>query len=546
MLSRIKTLSTNQFTFLLALFYVCVFNIPLFGIVKEGIEKQADVNYIFIATIPLFLVFALSFIFSIFSVKYITKGFFITLTLLSSSVFFAALQYGVVFDYGMIENTVQTNTGEALTYLNFSSVVNFIATGLLPALLIYKVNIDYKPLVKELLHKILFMVAMLVGIAVIGFFFYQNYVSFGRNNDQMKRYIVPTYAVGSMIKYVNINYFQTPLVYLQQGLDAKNVTVDSNGKPNLVVLVVGETARAKNYQYYGYAKATNAHTSQYDMVAFQNTTSCGTATAVSLPCMFSSMTREEYEPRRARAQDTLIDVLDHGGINLLWLDNDSGCKGVCDRVKHINIDLNSDPQLCDGHYCYDQVLLNELDKALATPVEHDTMIVLHIIGSHGPTYYLRYPDEHRKFTPDCQRSDIQNCLDEELVNTYDNTILYSDYIISQVIQRLQAQQTVADTALVYVSDHGESLGESGMYLHGAPYSIAPSEQIEIPLLSWLSPQFSQENGIDLNCLKQQAASGTYSHDNLFSSLLGLMNVQSDIYKAQLDIFAQCRTSVENK
>ncbi|WP_428618393.1 phosphoethanolamine transferase, partial [Shewanella sp.] len=427
MLSRVKTLSANQFTLVTALFYVGIFNIPLFQIVKQGIEKQAEVNYLFIATIPLFLIFALSFIFSLFSVKYLLKPFFIMVTLISSSVFFAALQYGVVFDYGMIENTVQTNSAEALTYLNWSSILNFTLTGLLPALLILKADIVYKPFVKELLHKLAFMFAMLAGIAVIGFFYYQNYVAFGRNNDQMKRYIVPTYAIGSMIKYVKVNYFQEPLVYKVQGKDAKNQTLDHNGKPNLVVVVVGETARAHNYEYYGYDKPTNAHTKAYDMIAFKDTESCGTATAVSLPCMFSSMDREDYDARQARAQDTAMDVLDHAGISLDWLDNDSGCKGVCDRVKHINIDLNSDPELCDGHYCYDQVLLNELDKRLAEGVRKDTLIVLHIIGSHGPTYYLRYPEAHRKFVPDCQRSDIQNCSDEELMNTYDNTILYSDY-----------------------------------------------------------------------------------------------------------------------
>nr|WP_281214315.1 phosphoethanolamine--lipid A transferase [Shewanella insulae] len=540
MQSRVKSLSVNQFTLITSLFYVFVFNIPLFGIVRQGIEKQAEVNYLFIATIPLFLIFALSFIFSLFSVKYLLKPFFIVVTLISSSVFFAALQYGVVFDYGMIENTVQTNSAEALTYLNWSSVLNFTLTGLLPALLIYKADIAYKPFVRELAHKLAFMGTMLAGIAVIGFFYYQNYVAFGRNNDQMKRYIVPTYAIGSMIKYVKVNYFQEPLVYKVQGQDAKNLTQDKNGKPNLVVLVVGETARAQNYEYYGYNKPTNAHTKAYEMIAFRDTESCGTATAVSLPCMFSSMDREEYDARRAKAQDTALDVLSHAGISLEWLDNDSGCKGVCDRVKHINIDLNSDPELCDGHYCYDQVLLNELDKRLAQGVSQDTLIVLHIIGSHGPTYYLRYPEAHRKFEPDCQRSDIQNCSDEELINTYDNTILYSDYIVAQVISRLQAQGANADTAMLYLSDHGESLGESGMYLHGAPYAIAPEEQIKIPMLAWLSADFASDNGLDKQCLREYATKGGFSHDNLFSSLLGLMNVSTQVYRKEMDLFATCR------
>ncbi|KZK70214.1 hydrolase [Shewanella baltica] len=540
MLARFKTLSVNRFTFITALFYVCIFNIPLFGIIKKGIEKQPDVDPIFIATMPLFLAFALSFVFSLFTVKYLVKPFFIILTLLSSSVFFAAYQYNVVFDYGMIENTFQTNHSEALMYVNFASIMNMVLTGILPAYLIYKADIQYQPFFKELLHKVLFMLAMLAGLGIIAFFYFQDYAAFGRNNDELKRYIVPTYFIGAASKYINVHYLQTPMEYQQLGLDAKNVSTNSNGKPNLLVLVVGETARSMNYQYYGYDKPTNTHTQDQGLIVFKDTSSCGTATAVSLPCMFSRMGREDYDSRRAYAQDTAVDVLNHGGIKVQWFDNDSGCKGVCDQVENITIDLNSDPELCTGQYCFDQVLLNKLDETLATAERKDTVIVLHVIGSHGPTYFLRYPPEHRKFTPDCQRSDIQNCSPDELMNTYDNTILYTDYIISEVVKNLQNQQDKFDPAMLYLSDHGESLGEKGMYLHGAPYSIAPIEQTSIPMLAWVSEDFSKDNHLDMACLAEHAAKGGFSHDNLFDSLLGLMNVKTEVYQPKLDIFASCR------
>lgn len=540
MLARFKTLSVNQFTFIIALYFVCIFNIPLFGIIKKGLEKQPDVDPIFIATMPLFLTFALSFVFSLFTTKYLLKPFFIILTLLSSSVFFAAYEYNVVFDYGMIENTFQTNPAEALMYVNFASIMNMLLTGILPAYLIYKVDIQYKPFLKELLHKVLFMLAMLAGLGVIAFFYFQDYASFGRNHDELKRYVVPTYFIGAASKYINVRYLQTPMQYEQLGLDAKNVSANPNGKPNLLVLVVGETARSMNHQYYGYDKPTNAHTQDQGLTVFKDTSSCGTATAVSLPCMFSRMGREDYDARRAYAQDTAVDVLDHAGIKVQWFDSDSGCKGVCDQVENITINLKSDPKLCSGDYCFDQVLLNKLDEALANAERKDTVIVLHIIGSHGPTYFLRYPPEHRKFTPDCQRSDIQNCSATELMNTYDNTILYTDYIISEVVKKLQHQQDKFDSAMLYLSDHGESLGEKGMYLHGAPYRIAPVEQTSIPMLAWISKDFSQDNHLDMACLAQHAAKGGFSHDNLFDSLLGLMNVKTAVYKPELDIFARCR------
>ena len=538
MLSRLKNLNSIQFTFILALYYVCVFNIPFFNIVKHGIDKQANVNMLFIATIPFFLVFILSFLFSLFSIKYIAKPFFIGLTILSSCVFFAELQYGVIFDYGMIENMVQTNQAEAATYLNWVSIANLVITGGIPAFLIYKVNITYKPLTKELLHKVLFMLAMLGGVLLIAAFYYENYLAFGRNNSLIKRSIIPTYFIGSTVKFVNLNYLQSPLEYKQLGLDAHNSS--EKKKPNLVVLLVGETARAMNYSYYGYDKPTNSHTQKHDLVVFIDTRSCGTATAVSLPCMFSRMGRENYDERRAKAQDGAIDVLKHAGIQLQWLDNDSGCKGVCQHVENIVIDHNNNSKWCNGESCYDEVLVDELVARLGQIKLEDTLIVLHLIGSHGPTYYQRYPESHRKFVPDCQRSDIQNCSKQELLNTYDNTILYTDYIVSLVVDKLKQQETRFDTAMLYLSDHGESLGESGMYLHGAPYAFAPKEQTHIPFLGWFSEDFATQNNLDLGCLNKYAKSGGFSHDNLFDSLLGLLNVTSDVYRQSTDIFAHCR------
>ncbi|CAM3317110.1 phosphoethanolamine transferase [Shewanella violacea] len=540
MLSRFKNPTVIQFTLFISVFYVVVFNIPFFRIVQTGIAKQGEVDPLFIATLPVFLILAFSFLFSLFSFKYLLKPFFICLTLLSSSVFFAALQYGVVFDYGMIENAVQTNSAEASTYINLSSVVNFLFTGLLPSYAICKLNIRYKPVIKELLYKFAFMLLMLVGIGVIGFFYYQNYVSFGRNNDELKRFIIPTYVLGSIVNYTNTNYLQTPLEYKQIGLDAVNVTKDTNKKPNLVVMVLGETARAMNYEYYGYDKPTNTYTKPYGLTAFMNTTSCGTATAVSVPCMFSKMTRKDYDAREAKAQDGVMDVLQHGGIQLLWLDNDSGCKGVCNRVPHLIVKLDSYPKLCNGHNCLDQVLLNELDKALAELKDQDSLLVLHIMGSHGPTYYLRYPEEHRTFTPDCQRSDIQNCSNEALMNNYDNTILYTDYILAQVVEKLIDQQERFDTGMIYVSDHGESLGEKGMYLHGAPYAIAPDEQTHVPMLTWFSDDFASENSLDMTCLRKKARVGGFSHDNIFDSLLGIMNIKTQVYDKKMDMFSGCR------
>ncbi|HCD12248.1 DUF1705 domain-containing protein, partial [Shewanella sp.] len=212
-MSVLNPISVNRLTFVLALFFVAVFNVPFFTIVKQGLENQAHVDPLFVATIPIFLISILGILFSLFSFKYILKPFFIVLLLCSSGVFFATFKYGVVFDTGMIENTFQTNSAEAMTYVNWASILNLLLTGALPALLLYRIQVDYKPLGKELVYKALYIIANLLIIVVIAFFYMQNYLAFGRNNDEIKRYIVPTYFVGSAAKYINQHYLQKPLEY---------------------------------------------------------------------------------------------------------------------------------------------------------------------------------------------------------------------------------------------------------------------------------------------------------------------------------------------
>lgn len=533
-----KSISSNKFILLLSFYYLIVFNIPFFDTVKQGVEAQGDVNWLFVLSIPVLLFMLLNVLFSLLTMKFVTKPFFILLTLVSSLVFYSSMKYGIIFDSNMIQNVVETTPSEAFTYFNTSSVLYFLLTGVFPCLLIYKINIIYRPFLNEMLRKVAFIFTFLIGIVVIVAVFYQNYAAFGRNNDSLKRLIIPSYVVGSTIKYIHGRYFTQALPYQQLGTDAV-VNSAKNKKPNLIVMVLGETARAKNYTYFGYDRPTNEYTKGLGLLAFQNTTSCGTATAISVPCMFSHLNRSEYQLNKAQSQDTILDVLSYASIDVQWFDNDSGCKGVCNKVKNMMITKKNSPKDCTSQSCFDEALLTQLDMALMKAKPQNTLIVLHLMGSHGPTYYLRYPDHFREFLPDCPRSDIQNCNQQELMNTYDNTILYTDYIISQVIQKLKLYNSF-DTGMIYMSDHGESLGEKGLYLHGMPYSIAPKEQTHIPFLLWFSARFYQQNHLNKTCLQDLSQNGTFSHDNLFDSLLGIFNVKTHEYHQNQDVFSQCK------
>lgn len=533
-------LKSQYLTLLLASYFTLILNYPFFRESWKVVNSIENVKTGFIISIPLFVLFALNILFSLFTIKYLSKPIFIALVLTSSLVAYAGLTYGTVFDYGMIKNSAQTNMSEASSYLNPSLIICFLLTGIIPAFLIARTKIIYRPLLKEVLTKFAVISLSLLGLLIIAFFYYQDYASVGRNNKFLQKYIVPTQYTWSGYKYVKETYFTTPLVYQQLGLDAKKTVPPTVTKPQMTVMVLGETARAMNYQYNGYSRDTNRFTAPEGLISFRHVSSCGTATAVSVPCMFSFMGRKNYDESRAETQDNVLDVIHRAGLNVQWIDNDSGCKGVCARVPTLNIDIKTKSPLCDGTYCFDEIMLPELKRLLAEAKGKDTLIALHLIGSHGPTYYRRYPASHRIFTPDCERSDIQNCSHDELVNTYDNTIAYTDYMLSQVIALLKANSSEYNTSMLYMSDHGESLGEKGLYLHGTPYALAPEEQTHVPGLLWLSDNYAKEKQIDTDCLRKEAQSKQVSQDYLSHSLLSLTGVATSTYKPELDLISGCR------
>jgi len=531
-------LSTNQLILLVALYFTLVFNFPFLKEVTTKVLALDDFNLIFLATVPILAFNLCTILFSLFSARPMLKPVLIGLTLISSLVFYAKVSYGVVFDYGMIQNSAETHTAEALSYLNWHVAAFFLFTGLLPATFILLVKIKHYPRLKSLVLRIKLISFSILSVLIIAAIFYPNYASVGRNNRQLQKSSIPFPYLVDSFKYTRDHYFTKPRHF--KILDSAP-TLDSyaDGRKKVIVMVLGETARAQNFSYNGYAKPTNKATEKLGLISFEKMFSCGTATAVSVPCMFSSLTRSNFDDLDAEYEQNLLDLVSLAGVDVLWVDN-NGCKGVCKRVPTINIDVKSDNPLCDGEYCFDEVLLEPLKEKLTHLTAPTTLIVLHMIGSHGPTYFRRYPSETRPFKNDCQRSDIQNCSPESLINTYDNTIAYTDLVLSKVIADLSALPQNVQPSMIYVSDHGESLGESGAYLHGFPYAFAPEEQKHIPLLAWFPKQRSQY--IDTACLQDQAKRDTFSHDNIFHSMLGMLNVHSTQYDKKLDMFARCMQS----
>ncbi|MCX0429349.1 phosphoethanolamine--lipid A transferase [Aeromonas veronii] len=533
------TLGVLQTNLLLVLFFALVLNWPIFLHFYTVLSALTHVKAGFAISIPLVLIAALNAVFIPFTFRFVLKPFFTVLILTGSIVSYAMLKYGVIFDAGMIQNIVETNSGEAGAYLNGSVALWFLLTGLLPVLVLWSLRIRYPARwYQGMALRAGALAISLLFIGGVASLYYQDYASVGRNNKSLAREIVPANYVHGLYKYGRDVLFATPIPYQQLGTDARVVARGS--KPTLMFLVVGETARSQNYSLNGYGKATNSFTAkEQGVVSFRNVRSCGTATAVSVPCMFSNLTRRGYDDQLASSRDGLLDVLQHAGVSVLWKENDGGCKGVCRNVPTIEILPKSYPALCQGESCYDEVLLEGLDQQIAG-MKGNKLVAFHLMGSHGPTYFRRYPASERVFMPDCPRSDIENCSNEELVNTYDNTIRYTDKVVGLLIDKLKSLESQYDVGLVYLSDHGESLGAMGLYLHGTPYKFAPDDQTRVPLLTWFSPQLQADRQLDMGCLAAEASSQRFSHDNLFHSMLGIMDVQTRVYDNKLDLFKPCR------
>ncbi|MGL6353289.1 phosphoethanolamine transferase [Aeromonas veronii] len=533
------TLGVLQTNLLLVLFFALVLNWPIFLHFYTVLSALTHVKAGFAISIPLVLIAALNAVFIPFTFRFVLKPFFTVLILTGSIVSYAMLKYGVIFDAGMIQNIVETNSGEAGAYLNGSVALWFLLTGLLPVLVLWSLRIRYPARwYQGLAWRAGALAISLLFIGGVASLYYQDYASVGRNNKSLAKEIVPANYVHGLYKYGRDVLFATPIPYQQLGTDARVVARGS--KPTLMFLVVGETARSQNYSLNGYGKATNSFTAkEQGVVSFKDVRSCGTATAVSVPCMFSNLTRRGYDDQLASSRDGLLDVLQHAGVSVLWKENDGGCKGVCRNVPTIEILPKSYPALCQGESCYDEVLLEGLDQQIAG-MKGNKLVAFHLMGSHGPTYFRRYPASERAFMPDCPRSDIENCSNEELVNTYDNTIRYTDKVVGLLIDKLKSLESQYDVGLVYLSDHGESLGAMGLYLHGTPYKFAPDDQTRVPLLTWFSPQLQADRQLDMGCLAAEASSQRFSHDNLFHSMLGIMDVQTRVYDNKLDLFKPCR------
>ncbi|AWZ01343.1 phosphoethanolamine transferase EptA [Rhodobiaceae bacterium] len=515
---------------------VALYNNSLWSFTFSKWDGRSLRDYLFLLSIGAVLASAFTLVSLLFSSSRTVKPALVFLVFFSGTVSYFSSNYGIVFDKTMILNITGTDVGEASDFLSTELISHLLLYGAVPSWLIVTTPIKVFTWKKEGIIRLATAMGCLLLISVTAASFYQEYASFVRNNRQIRYTINPTSPIYYTFRALAPSIGNVDETYRQVAMSAAR-DVSNDDRPMVFVLVVGETARADRFSINGYNRQTNPSLSALPIVSFGNVVSCGTSTAVSVPCLFSAEARSEFSVDEAKWRENLLDILVRAKFDVMWLENNTGCKGVCARVPTERMTPEKFPEFCKDQSCNDEALVESL-KTKLEEITTDTVIVMHQIGSHGPAYYRRYPEAYRKFFPTCDTTQIQLCTQEQISNSYDNSILYTDQVISQIVHELQTSSDKLDASMLYVSDHGESLGERGMYLHGMPYAFSPAEQREVPMILWLGTEFAQRQEIDSGCIRD-IAERPFSHDNIFHTVLGMLKVETDVYEGSLDFAEPC-------
>ncbi|MBT9491724.1 MAG: phosphoethanolamine--lipid A transferase [Paucibacter sp.] len=473
--------------------------------------------------------------------------------------------YGVYLDPTMVRNTLRTDPAEAGELISAALLLHVLIYAGLPLALLWRVRIVKRPWRRAALVRLgLLAVAVLAMVASVMAVF-QPFSSLMRNHKEIRYLITPANYVWSLGSTLAAEARGATKPRQAVGLDATaGPSWATRRKPMVVVFVVGETARAANWGLNGYARQTTPQLAQIaampgsSLISFGDVRACGTNTETSLPCMFSAVGRRDYDEARIRGTDSLLHIVARAGVGVQWRDNQSGCKGVCEGLPNDAVSSLNAPGLCEGDRCLDEGLIADLDARLSLLIGRSThgavaasapaaalapqLWLMHQLGNHGPSYFRRYPATFKRFEPACEQDDLRLCSQQEITNAYDNALLYTDHVLASLIAKLKARASEVDSAVIYVSDHGESLGENGLFLHGIPYAIAPDVQTRVPMLMWASSGFAEAAGVDWDCLRRRAAptEPPVLHDHLFHTVMGLLDVRSELLEPSLDLSAQCR------
>ncbi len=457
--------------------------------------------------------------------------------LASAAAAYFTRHYGTVIDAGMLRNVLGTDPHEAGELVTAGALGWIGLTGGLPALGVLWLRLRPRSWRRALGARALLLLAAALASAGGLAAAYGGVAALLREHRELRYLVTPGNLVAGGVRLLADALREPRVPPPSLDPDASLAPRAPGARPRVLVIVLGETVRAANWGLAGYARQTTPRLAALDPVAFNDVEACGTSTEVSVPCLFSPLARGEggdgAAPRRSRS---LLHLLDEVGVQVLWRSNQATCKGVCDGLPREDFLGGDDPDWCGPDGCLDRVLLTGL-RARIDAAPGDLVVVLHQQGNHGPGYHLRHAPGDAPYQPECRALDLATCTPAEVVNAYDNALRETDHLLADAIALLRDVDS-HDAALLYVSDHGESLGEDGLYLHGLPYAIAPATQTRVPMAFWASGAFYAARGLDEACLRARARAPA-SHGEVFHGVLGVFDVRSRLRDPARDFVQAC-------
>jgi lipid A ethanolaminephosphotransferase len=490
-------------SFLIFLF----FHLPFYTFVFNNVDyKSLNGIVLIVSLVILMLVLNAFVLYLLFSLsRHVGKVLLILFFIVSSIAVYFVNTYSVIIDESMIGNILNTNYEESSSFFSFKVILYVIFLGIIPSIYIAKVKITKVPLKEFSITSSL----TLVFIAVLIFVNASNWLWIDKNSKRLGGLAMPwSYSVNTPLFYIHKFKKNEKEILLP------NAVIKDNEK-SVVVLVIGESARRQNFSLYGYKKNTNPLLSKTENVFHFNANSCATYTTAGVKCILEHKNSDDL-------YEILPNYLYRNNVEVIWRTTNWGEPPVHIKNYQNKEALKAD---CKGVECdYDEVLLRGLKEQIQASKKNKILIVLHTSTSHGPTYSKKYPPQFETFKPVCNSVELGKCSQNELLNAYDNTIVYTDYILHSVIEDLKELKDYKST-MIFVSDHGESLGEKNLYMHGVPISIAPKEQYEIPFIVWVSDHS-----------KELKPNETLTQNHVFHSVLKFLNVESPVYDEKMNIF----------
>lgn len=506
-LNKLKESKLHYFAIIISLVNLVLYHIPFYKFVCKNVDPSSLNGILLIISLTILAIFLNAFVFylGLYLLRIVGKWLLILLFNINAIAIYFITTYGVIIDKSMIGNVLNTNFDESSSFFSFGLIVYFILLGVIPSILIVKIKFVYPKLKKFLIHISLTLVFLLS----LSYANATNWLWIDKHSKTLGALVMPwSYIVNTCRFYHHKNQENKKQILLP------DATIKDN-KKSIAVLVIGESARSQNFSLYGYEKNTNPLLSKTENVHSYKATASATYTTAAVKSMLQ-------HKKSGKLYEILPNYLHRNGLEVIWRTTNWGEPTVNIETYQTRKDL---VKLCEGEKCeYDEILLSNLKEEILASNKNKVLVVLHTSTSHGPAYFKKYPPEFNTFTPICKSVELSKCSQEELINSYNNTIVYTDYILSSLINELK-QLSEYNTCMIYVSDHGESLGENNLYMHGLPNSIAPVEQLDIPFIVWTSNESKQLKENDL-----------LSQYHVFHSILDFLAIESPIYNEDMSIF----------